>query len=67
MSETLAFALLCETAAVAREQGNSLPAHSAWRFYEEIEPPAIGSESDAARKGVLELLEEEAPRATTTK
>jgi alkylation response protein AidB-like acyl-CoA dehydrogenase len=67
MSETLAFALLCETAAVAREQGNSLPAHSAWRFYEEIEPPAIGSESDAARKGVLELLEEEAPQATTTK
>jgi len=64
MSESLAFALLCETAAEARNQGNSLPAHSAWRFYEEIEPPAIGGESDAARNGVLELLEEETPQPT---
>ena len=67
MSETLAFALLCETAAEAREQGNSLHAYSAWRFYEEVDPPAIGGESDAARKGVLELLEEETPLATGTK
>ena len=58
MSESLAFALLCETAAAAHEQGNSLLAHSAWRFFEEIEPRAIGGESEAARKGVLELLEE---------
>jgi alkylation response protein AidB-like acyl-CoA dehydrogenase len=67
MSETLAFALLCETAAEARERGNFLPAHSAWWFYEEIEPRAIASESDAARKGVLELLEEDAPRTTAIK
>jgi alkylation response protein AidB-like acyl-CoA dehydrogenase len=64
MSESLAFAFLCEAAAEAREQGNSLPAHSAWRFYEEIESPVIGGESDVARKGVLELLEEEASQAT---
>jgi hypothetical protein len=64
MSESLAFALLCEAAAEANEHGNSLPAHSAWRFYEEIEPRAIGGESEAARKGVLELLEEETPQAT---
>ena len=64
MSESLAFALLCETAAAAHEQGNSLLAHSAWRFFEEIEPCAIGGENDAARKGVLELLEEETPQAT---
>jgi alkylation response protein AidB-like acyl-CoA dehydrogenase len=63
MSESLAFALLCETAAEAHEQGNSLLAHSAWRFFEEIEPRAIGGESEAARKGVLELLEEETPQA----
>jgi alkylation response protein AidB-like acyl-CoA dehydrogenase len=67
MSETMALALLCETAAESREQGNSLPAFSAWRFYEEIEPRAIGSESDIARKSVLRLLDEEASRATATK
>ncbi|HEX8800800.1 MAG TPA: acyl-CoA dehydrogenase family protein [Terriglobales bacterium] len=64
MSESMALALLCEAAAEARELGNSLPAHSAWRFYEEIESPVIGGESDVARKGVLELLEEEASQAT---
>ena len=64
MSESMALALLCEAAAEARELGNSLPAHSAWRFYEEIESPVIGGESDVARKSVLELLEEEASRAT---
>ena len=64
MSESMALALLSEAAAEARELGNSLPAHSAWRFYEEIESPVIGGESDVARKGVLELLEEEASQAT---
>ena len=59
MSQSLAFALLCEAAAEAHRQGNSLPAHSAWRFYEDIEPPSIGGESQAARQGVLELLSEE--------
>ena len=59
MSQTLAFALLCEMAGDAQRQGNSLPAHSAWRFYEDIEPPTFGAESAAARRGVMELLEEE--------
>src|SRR5271165_1993975 len=60
MSQSLAFALLCEVAGDAHRRGNSLPAHSAWRFYEDIEPPAFGAENEAARRGVLELLEEEA-------
>jgi hypothetical protein len=59
MSQTLAFALLCEMAGDAHRLGNSLPAHSAWRFYEDIEPPAFGAENEAARRGVMELLEEE--------
>src|SRR5271165_6952521 len=67
MSQSLAFALLCETAGEAHSQGNSLPAHSAWRFYEEIEPPAFGSENEAARRGVLELLEEHTPQITGKK
>jgi acyl-CoA dehydrogenase len=59
MSQSLAFALLCETAREAHRQGNSLPAHSAWRFYEDIEPTGFSVESEAARRGVLELLDEE--------
>ena len=64
MSQSLAFALLCEAAGEARRNGNSLPAHSAWRFYEDIEPPAFGAENEAARRGVLETVEEEALQAT---
>jgi alkylation response protein AidB-like acyl-CoA dehydrogenase len=60
MSQSLAFALLCEAAGDGHRRGNPLPAHSAWRFYEDIEPPAFGAENEAARRGVLELLEEEA-------
>jgi len=59
MSQSLAFALLCETAGGAHRKGNSLPAHSAWRFYEEIEPPSIGGENQSARRGVLEILAED--------
>ena len=42
LSQSLALALLCETAGEAHLQGNSLPAQSAWRFYEDIEPLAVG-------------------------
>src|SRR5271165_2209996 len=59
MSQSLAFALLCEAAGDAHGRGNSCPAQSAWRFYEDIEPPALGGENELARRGVLELLEEE--------
>ena len=60
LSQSLAFALLCEAASVAQQNGNPLPAHSAWRYFEEIEPPAFGMEDDNARRGVLELLKDEA-------
>ena len=60
MSQSFGFALLCEMAGNAYQRGNSLPAHSAWRFYEDIEPHGFGNENEAARQGVLELLEEEA-------
>ncbi len=62
MSQSLAFALLCEAAGDAHRRGDPSPAHSAWRFYEDIEPPAFGGENEAARRGVLELLEDETMR-----
>ena len=60
LSQSLAFALLCEAAA----QGDPLQAQSAWRYFETIEPPGFGAEDDKARRGVLELLEEEAVQAS---
>lgn len=60
MSQSLAFALLCEAAGDEHPRGNSLAAYGAWRFYEDIEPAAFGEENEAARRGVLESLEEEA-------
>jgi len=59
LSQSFGFALLCEAAGDAHRLGNPQPAHSAERFYEDIAPPAFGAESEAARRGVLELLEEE--------
>jgi hypothetical protein len=59
MSESLAFGLLCEVASDAHCLGNPLPACSAWRYYEDIEPQAFGTENEAARRGALELLEQE--------
>ncbi len=61
LSQSLAFALLCEGA--SGTSANVVQAHSAWRYFEEIEPPAIGMEDAQARCAVLELLEEEALQA----
>ncbi len=66
ISQSLAFALMCEAARDAHRLGNPLPAHSAWRLYEDIEPPAVGAENEAARRGVLELLEEESVAAAVS-
>ncbi len=59
MSQTLGFALLCERAAEEQAKGDGLPACSAQRYFEAIEPPAFGAEDDAARRGVLEVLQDE--------
>ncbi len=59
LSESLAFAMLCEAAGNSHSDGNELPAHSAWRYFEEIEPRPFGVEDERARRGVLELLEVE--------
>jgi len=65
LSESLAFALLCE-AAVARqeEEGSMSQQYSSQRYLEEIAAHAFGNEDDTARKGVLELLEAESAQWT---
>jgi alkylation response protein AidB-like acyl-CoA dehydrogenase len=59
LSQSLAFALLCEAAGEEHHRGNPLQALSAWRYFEEIESRSFGSEDEAARRGVLTLLEEQ--------
>jgi acyl-CoA dehydrogenase len=59
LSQSLAFALLCEAAI----QGDPQQAHSAWRYLETIEPMEFGAEDEEVRRGVLERLQEEAVQA----
>ena len=59
LSQSLAFALLCEAAGTAQRKGGPVQAYSAWRYFEEIEPPRFGTEDGNARRGVLELLQDE--------
>jgi len=59
MSQTLGLALLCARAGEAQAKGDALPACSAQRYLETIEPPAFGVEDEAARRGVLEVLQQE--------
>ena len=58
LSQSLAFALMCELASKA-EDGTSLHcALTTLRYFEEIEPPAIGAENEKVRSHSIELLEE---------
>jgi len=59
LSQSLAFGLLCEAAADEHRRGDSSQAHSAWRYFEDIEPRAFAVEDETARQGVLELLDGE--------
>jgi alkylation response protein AidB-like acyl-CoA dehydrogenase len=59
LSETLAFALLCEAAQELHLNGDLSQSHSAWRYLEQIEPPRFGAENQAAREAVLQVLAEE--------
>jgi acyl-CoA dehydrogenase len=60
LSQTLGFALMSEVAAEAQAGGDLSPTHSAWRYYELIDPPTFGAENEAARQGVLHRMEQEA-------
>lgn len=61
LSQSLAFGLLCEDTAV--QQSDDSRAHSAWRYFEAIEPRGFAVEDETARRGMLESLVEEEPAA----
>ena len=64
LSESLAFALLCEAAVAGHQEGSLSQQYSSQRYQEEIEPQALGNEDETARRGVLESLEEESAQLT---
>ena len=66
MSQTLAFALLCEAAGEDLARGDQAQAHSARLYFEDIEPVAIGSENAASRQAVLELWNTASKGLTTS-
>ena len=59
LSESLAFALLCEAAGEAPRTGNEFQVHTACLYLEQIEPPRLGEENEVARSETLELLRRE--------
>jgi hypothetical protein len=68
LSHSLAFALMCETAAEAAANGDERRTLAATRYYEELEEPELGAANERVQRAALELLEEEpafAGRRTT--
>ncbi len=66
LSQTLAFALLCEAATSAHAKGDPRQAHSAWRYFEQIEPQAFGVEDEAARRALLQMLDDDDAQLAST-
>jgi hypothetical protein len=58
LSQSLAFGLMCELASRAASAVSSHCALTALRYFDEIEPPAIGEENEQFRTAAMELLEE---------
>ncbi len=56
LSESLAFALLCQAAGDAPRTGYQAQQHTAWLYLEAIEPVRIGEENQESRRVGLELL-----------
>ena len=59
LSQTLAFALLCEAATAAHHAGDPLATYSAVRYFEDIQPSGFATEDEVARQHLWELLQQE--------
>ncbi len=58
LSHSLAFALMCEAAALASANGNDRPLLTATRYYEELEAPKLGAEDERVHRAALDLVED---------
>ena len=63
LSESMAFALLCQAASNIARTGYEAQQHTAELYLEQIEPVRIGQENQESRHEVLELLRKEAAEA----
>jgi acyl-CoA dehydrogenase len=63
MSQSLAFALMCERAGEAIEEGDSRFFLTALRYHEEMESPEIGREDSRVQQAALALIDDEMPVA----
>ncbi len=59
LSHSLAFALMCETAAEACSNGDDRRMLTATRYYEELEEPRLGAADPRVQRAALELIEDE--------
>jgi acyl-CoA dehydrogenase len=59
LSQSLAFGLMCELATLSESDSRHRFLHACLRYFEEIEPPKIGSENQDASDAALELLDDE--------
>jgi alkylation response protein AidB-like acyl-CoA dehydrogenase len=64
MSQSLAFALMCERATEGLAEGDDRFLLTALRYYEEMESPAIGKEDSRVQTAALDLLDDETRAAT---
>lgn len=58
LSQTFAFALMCEAASQAHARGEARQLLTAVRYHEEIEPARIGGENHQVREAAVQLLQE---------
>jgi hypothetical protein len=59
LSQSLAFGLMCEMATHSEALGDRRSFLTAWRYFEEIEPPKLGAENQDVSDAALELLDDE--------
>lgn len=57
LSESLAFALMCEAAIDTHFREKELSSSAAGRYYEELEPPKIGAEDERVRRVAMSLID----------
>jgi acyl-CoA dehydrogenase len=64
LSQSLAFGLMCEMAANSEAHGDRRSFLTAWRYFEEIQPPRLGLENQNVNDATLALLDDETSSTT---
>lgn len=65
LSQSLAFGLMCEMAALSEASGDRRSFLMSLRYFEEIEPPKLGTENRSTRDAAIELMDDETADSST--